>query len=181
MANAKISFQDTAFGKLLTQKLPEIAAQIGTVLPDSGTLGIIKNLISDPAQTSSLNDTDRLALLTEANKFELDLDTNDTEKIKSYNDVEKAQVQSDDNYTRRARPTLQYATMLMLFICYPGAWFFKGDYIHLPDTLLIILGSILGVYNVMRSLEKTTSINAQSPNPQPLSPLQKAINGLTKK
>jgi hypothetical protein len=176
-----IKFKDTGFGKFLTEKLPEVASQIGDLLPNQGVLGLVKNIITDPNQSPNLTDVDRLALLNAANQFKLNLDQDDTEKIKSYNDVEKAQVSSDDNYTRRARPTLQYATMLFLFLCYPVAWFFKGEFIHLPDTLLIILGSILGVYTVARSMEKTAAINAASPNPVNGSPLAKTLNALVGK
>jgi hypothetical protein len=176
----KKKFTDTQFGQFLANKLPDIAATIGTVLPDNGTLGIIKNIISDPAQTPGLADTDRLALLTAANQFAIDQENADNAAIESYNKVETAQVQSDDNYTRRARPTAQYFMLLLIALCYPVAWFAKGLVIPLPQPLILIIGSTLGVYTIARTFEKNTTTNAQSGTTPPVSKsiLAKSINGL---
>ena len=43
---------DTKIGKFLSEKAPQILAVVGDVLPEQGTLGIVKNLISkDPDLT----------------------------------------------------------------------------------------------------------------------------------
>jgi len=45
--------KDTKIGKFLSEKAPQILAVVGDVLPEQGTLGIVKNLISkDPELTS---------------------------------------------------------------------------------------------------------------------------------
>ena len=45
--------KDTKIGKFLAEKAPQILAVVGDVLPEQGTLGIVKNLISkDPDLTS---------------------------------------------------------------------------------------------------------------------------------
>ncbi len=45
--------KDTKIGKFLSEKAPKILAVVGDVLPEQGTLGIVKNLISkDPDLTS---------------------------------------------------------------------------------------------------------------------------------
>jgi hypothetical protein len=45
--------KDTKIGKFLAEKAPQILAVVGDVLPEQGTLGIVKNLISkDPNLTS---------------------------------------------------------------------------------------------------------------------------------
>ena len=44
--------KDTKIGKFLSEKAPQILAVVGDVLPEQGTLGIVKNLISkDPDLT----------------------------------------------------------------------------------------------------------------------------------
>ena len=44
--------KDTKIGKFLAEKAPQILAVVGDVLPEQGTLGIVKNLISkDPDLT----------------------------------------------------------------------------------------------------------------------------------
>ena len=48
----KTKLKDTKVGKFLKEKAPKILDVIGDVLPDNGSLGIVKNLISqDPDLT----------------------------------------------------------------------------------------------------------------------------------
>ncbi len=48
----KNKFKDTVVGKFINEKAPHILNIIGDVLPDKGTLGIVKNIISnDPDLT----------------------------------------------------------------------------------------------------------------------------------
>ncbi len=42
---AKKPFKETKIGKLITEKLPDVAATIGDLLPNEGVLGIAKNAI----------------------------------------------------------------------------------------------------------------------------------------
>ena len=53
--------KETKLGKLLKEKAPQILNTIGDILPSSGTLGIVKNIISkdndlDPATKQMLHD-----------------------------------------------------------------------------------------------------------------------------
>jgi hypothetical protein len=63
----KKPFKETKFGKLLTDKLPEAVAVIGDVLPDSGVLGIAKNIIDK----STLSPEEKKELHDKAKEFEL--------------------------------------------------------------------------------------------------------------
>jgi len=177
MGNTSTPFKDTAFGQLLTQKLPEVAAQVGEVLPSTGVLGIVKNLIT-AAPEDQISATDKLALMQEADKFEETLAQSDSDNIKSYNDVEKAQVQSEDKYTSRARPTRQYFWLLFLLICFPVSYFATGHFVAIPDTLLWIIGGDFGTYTIARTQEKInkTKADAGIVDPPSKSILQKLIN-----
>jgi len=42
----KKKIKDTAIGKFLKDKAPKVLDVVGDILPSSGTLGIIKNVIS---------------------------------------------------------------------------------------------------------------------------------------
>ena len=42
----KKKFKDTKVGKFLSKAAPGILGTVGDVLPDSGVLGVVKNLIS---------------------------------------------------------------------------------------------------------------------------------------
>ena len=53
--------KETKLGKLLKEKAPQILSTIGDILPSSGTLGIVKNIINkdndlDPATKQMLHD-----------------------------------------------------------------------------------------------------------------------------
>jgi hypothetical protein len=52
----KKPFKETKFGKLLNEKLPDAVAIIGDVLPDSGMLGIAKNIIDKSTLTKEENE-----------------------------------------------------------------------------------------------------------------------------
>jgi hypothetical protein len=63
----KKKFNETKFGKLITEKLPDVVSIIGDVLPDHGVLGIAKNLIDK----STLSKEEKEELHKEAREFEL--------------------------------------------------------------------------------------------------------------
>ena len=46
MGKERKKFRDTAVGKFLTKKLPDAIANTGDLLPDSGLLGVVKNLVA---------------------------------------------------------------------------------------------------------------------------------------
>ena len=76
---SKKPFKDTAVGKFLLKKVPGIAVDI---LPDSGILGIVKNLIDSD---SSLTQHDRDTLLKEL--YQLEVEDRDSARKR---EVEKA-------------------------------------------------------------------------------------------
>lgn len=76
---SKKPFKDTAVGKFLLEKVPGIAVDI---LPDSGVLGIVKNLIDSD---SSLTQHDRDTLLKEL--YQLEVEDRDSARKR---EVEKA-------------------------------------------------------------------------------------------
>lgn len=52
MEAEKKKFKDTRLGAFLKKKAPMILDKVGDVLPDSGLLGIVKNLIDDSTELS---------------------------------------------------------------------------------------------------------------------------------
>ena len=76
---SKKPFKDTAVGKFLLEKVPGIAVDI---LPDSGVLGIVKNLIDSD---SSLTQYDKDMLLKEL--YQLEVEDRDSARKR---EVEKA-------------------------------------------------------------------------------------------
>ena len=69
-------FKDTKLGKWLKNKAPKILDAVGDLLPDQGTLGIIKNLIdTDPDLTSE--DIDQANLMIK-DMYELEVADRDS-------------------------------------------------------------------------------------------------------
>ncbi len=71
-----------------------------------------------------------------------------------------AELKQDDNYTKRARPTVLYAGLLILAVnnmLLPWLAFFKGmtiPAINLPSEFWLAWGGVAGVYAIRRSTEK---------------------------
>ena len=58
----KKKLKDTKIGKFLKEKAPAVLDKIGDILPSNGTLGIIKNVISQqPDLTAEEKDTFKTA------------------------------------------------------------------------------------------------------------------------
>jgi hypothetical protein len=153
----KKPFKDTAFGKLLIEKLPEVAAQAGEFLPDSGALGVIKNIITSQPE-EKISAPDKLELLKEAHAYELSLEAEDSKRIESFNELEKVQVSQEDLFTKRARPARQYFWLLFLLVCYPLSWFIYGKVMELPDIVLAGIFGDFGFYSFLRTKEKKDSL-----------------------
>ena len=51
MSKPKKKFKDTKVGQFLSEKVPDLLGIAGDILPDSGVMGLVKNLIKkeDPA------------------------------------------------------------------------------------------------------------------------------------
>jgi hypothetical protein len=62
----KKKFKETKFGKLVTEKLPDVASMIGDVLPDNGVFGIVKNAID----MATISKEEKEELHKEASVFE---------------------------------------------------------------------------------------------------------------
>ena len=69
MAKQKKKFKDTTFGKILLQKIPSAAGLVGSLLPDKGVLGIVKNLIGK----ADISDADKEELLKMHQEYETEM------------------------------------------------------------------------------------------------------------
>ena len=64
--------KDTKIGKFLAEKAPNVLKVVGSALPDSGTLGIIKNLIDGEPDLSPEEKAQMHAQLVELYKLEVE-------------------------------------------------------------------------------------------------------------
>lgn len=106
-------FKDTNFGKLLEQKLPEAAQVVGEILPDSGAMGIVKNLIQ---KSAALTPVDKNALLEQAKQFE---ETEMAAYLKDgedARDMQKVALTQTDLFSKRFLYYFAGAFMLLTFV-----------------------------------------------------------------
>ena len=93
----------------------------------------------------------------------------ESETVKAKRDIMVAELKQDDKYTKRARPTVVYGGLLILFINHVllpwVSWAFiifkdmeiSIPLITLPDAFWIAWGGVCGVYAFGRTKEKIKS------------------------
>ena len=57
------SFKETKIGAFLATKAPKVLAAIGDVLPDQGTLGVVKNIISSDTKIKAVDKEEAMKLI----------------------------------------------------------------------------------------------------------------------
>lgn len=135
--------KDTKLGKWLAEKAPGILSVVGDLLPDSGALGVVKNLIDkddsvDPEEAQRMIDA------------EVRFQENVTERW-------KADMGSDVRLAKLIRPLTLISLMVMFMLTMTAdsidAWPFnvKDSYV---DLLQILMMTAFGAYFAGRTIEK---------------------------
>ena len=98
------------------------------------------------------------------NKLAVDMQSFQEKEIEAKAKVMIAELNQDDNYTKRARPTVLYAGIIIMLInnvILPWISYFKGlqiPPINLPSEFWLAWGGIASVYSFGRSKEKLLNI-----------------------
>lgn len=140
--------KDTGLGKWLGEKAPAILNTVGDLLPDQGTLGVVKNLLDkepgvDPAEAKARVDA------------EIAYQNNVTERW-------KADMGSDVKLAKLIRPVtlICLMTMFMLTMIADSMdnWPFnvKDAYV---DLLQVLMLTAFGAYFAGRTIEKSRKPN----------------------
>jgi hypothetical protein len=135
--------KDTGLGKWLKSKAPNVLDVVGDLLPDSGGLGVVKNLINkepniDPAEAKAAIDA------------EVKFQENVTERW-------KADMGSDVKLAKLIRPVTLIALMSMFMVTMVADsmddWPFnvKDSYVSLLEILML---TAFGAYFAGRTIEK---------------------------
>ncbi len=139
----KKKIRDTKLGAWLKDKAPNILGIVGDLLPDSGALGVVKNLID---KDNSVDSEEAQRIIDAEVRFQ----ENVTERW-------KADMGSDVKLTKLIRPYTLIALMVM-FVGFavvdsiPSVDFeVKNVYVSLLQTLTM---TAFGAYFAGRSLEK---------------------------
>jgi hypothetical protein len=149
MSKPKKKFKDTKVGKFLLGSGSSIVDTVGDLLPNSGVLGIVKNLI-DKDETLPPEDKEKAMKLLELDQIELQ------EVSKRWD----SDMKSDSWLSKNTRPmTLIYLTVVTsLYIILDSldiAFDIDESWVELLKTLLV---TIYVAYFGSRGFEKYTNI-----------------------
>ena len=139
----KKKIKDTGLGKWLKSKAPKVLDVVGDLLPDSGGLGIVKNLIDKDPDVN----TDEGVAAVDA---EIQFQNNVTERW-------KADMGSDVKLAKLIRPVTLIALMSMFMVTMfidsmdNVAFNVKDSYV---DLLQILMLTAFGAYFAGRTIEK---------------------------
>lgn len=135
--------RDTKLGEWLREKAPNVLETVGDLLPDSGTLGVIKNILDkdpsiDPAEAKAKIDA------------EVAFQNNVTERWKS-------DMSSDVKIAKVIRPATMITLMLffMTMMIWDGLdpdFLPKESYVSLLEILML---TVFGAYFAGRTIEKS--------------------------
>lgn len=143
MEKNKKKIKDTKLGIWLKEKAPNVLGLVGDLLPDSGALGVVKNLLDkepdvDPAEAQAAIDA------------EVRFQENVTDRW-------KADMGSDVKLAKLIRPVTLIALMVMFMLTMVAdsmeGWPFnvKDSYV---DLLQILMMTAFGAYFAGRTIEK---------------------------
>jgi len=127
-------------------------------------LGDIIKPITDLIDNLNTSDEEKLTLKNKLVQIQNEAQTKlleyESSVVKAKSDIMVAELKQDDNYTKRARPTVIYAGLVILLInnvILPWITYFNGmsiPSIVLPDAFWFAWGGIAGVYAFGRTKEK---------------------------
>ena len=144
------SFKETKIGAFLATKAPKVLAAIGNVLPDQGTLGVVKNIISSDTKIKAVDKEEAMKLI------ELDL-----QELKEVSSRWRSDMKSDSWLSKNTRPlALIFLTASAVFMMAVDSFHLQFDvdesWINLLKTLLV---TVYVAYFGSRGAEKITKIN----------------------
>jgi len=147
--SSKKSFKETKIGAFLKTKAPKILAALGDVLPNQGTLGVVKNIISSDNKIKAVDKEQAIKLIDE-----------DIAEMKEVSSRWRNDMKSDSWLSKNTRPlTLIYLTLSMTILIILDSTVLleiKTGWVSLMEALLI---TVYVAYFGSRGAEKITKIN----------------------
>tara|TARA_X000001382_G_scaffold103180_1_gene78042 strand:+ start:95 stop:541 length:447 start_codon:yes stop_codon:yes gene_type:complete len=146
----KKSLKETKIGAFLSSKAPQVLNAIGNVLPDKGTLGIVKNIITSD---SSIEPQDK--------EMAMKLLEQDIAEMQNVSNRWNSDMKSDSWLSKNTRPlALIYLTFASTILIVLDSFHTRFDvdsaWVELLKTLLI---TVYVAYFGSRGAEKITKIN----------------------
>jgi len=144
-------FNETKIGAFLKSKAPKVLAALSDVLPNKGTLGVVKNLISSDTKIKAVDKEMAMKLIEQ-----------DLTEMENVSKRWSSDMKSDSWLSKNTRPlTLIYLTLasttLMILDSFHSILFsIDTAWVELLKTLLI---TVYVAYFGSRGAEKITKIN----------------------
>ena len=147
MADKK-TFKETKIGAFLSSKAPKVLAALGDVLPNQGTLGVVKNLITSDNKIKAVDKEQAMKLIEQ-----------DIAEMKEVSSRWRSDMKSDSWLSKNTRPlTLIYLTISMtIFIVLDSTIVLEinDGWVSLMEALLI---TVYVAYFGSRGAEKITNL-----------------------
>ena len=146
----KKTFKETKVGAFLASKAPKVLQALGDVLPNQGTLGVVKNLISSDTKIKAVDKEQAMKLIEQ-----------DVTELKEISSRWRVDMKSDSWLSKNTRPlTLIYltfaSTILIVIDSFHTMFDVDTAWVELLKTLLI---TVYVAYFGSRGAEKITKIN----------------------
>jgi hypothetical protein len=146
----KKSFRETKVGAFLASKAPKVLDAIGDILPNQGTLGVVKNLITSDNKIKAIDKEQAMKLIEQ-----------DLQELKEVSSRWRADMKSDSWLSKNTRPlALVFLTASAVLMMAVDSFHLQFDvdesWINLLKTLLV---TVYVAYFGSRGAEKITKIN----------------------
>ena len=146
----KKTFKETKVGAFLASKAPKVLQAIGDVLPNQGTLGVVKNIISSDTKIKAVDKEEAMKLIEQ-----------DMQELKEISSRWRADMKSDSWLSKNTRPlALVFLTASAVLMMAVDSFHLQFDvdesWINLLKTLLV---TVYVAYFGSRGAEKITKIN----------------------
>ena len=147
---SKKTFKETKVGAFLASKAPKVLDVIGSVLPDQGGLGIVKNIITSDDNIEPVDKETAMKLIEQ-----------DLQELKEVSSRWRADMKSDSWLSKNTRPlALVFLTVSSVLMMAVDSFHLQFDvdesWINLLKTLLV---TVYVAYFGSRGAEKITKIN----------------------
>jgi len=146
----KKTFKETKVGAFLASKAPKVLQALGDVLPNQGTLGVVKNLISSDNNIDVVDKEEAMKLIEQ-----------DIAEMKEVSSRWRADMKSDSWLSKNTRP------LALIFLTVSSVFIMSVDSFHMQfevntawvDLLKTLLVTVYVAYFGSRGAEKITKIN----------------------
>ncbi len=147
---SKKKLKETKVGAFLASKAPKVLAAIGDVLPNQGTLGVVKNLISSDNKIKAVDKEQAMKLIDQ-----------DIAEMKEVSNRWGSDMKSDSWLSKNTRPlALAFLTVSAVLMMAIDSFHLQFDvdesWVNLLKTLLV---TVYVAYFGSRGAEKITKIN----------------------